>query len=1254
MRVTEDHFNTGECVPSTRASSSMHAAHLEDRHQHCCAVFDEVDEGRHFQQGLSGHPARKAAGGEQSANFMPPTQQCGGQQQHHQQQKHTYYRPLAGSSEKGAGANGGYCAATSAPQDAGRDFPVFQRSRSGWDQTSGGVSHSNDLGMPLRRALSQGAGLDEGTIRPMPRGSAFLGGQQHGWETVEEKQQADGGGGGGGGGGRGGVGRSAPGYFTALARGNSFERRQSGSRPRISSAQQQQPQKQQQADRNIPNSSSSNRGEGEFRKVLEQPMERISSPASSFLAGVPCHWEGAGRTAPPVAAGRVARGHEHVIGDGFLTGGATYPTEQQQHLSRRQQCHRSGSNGEDATTAAALIGESGDGWHYRSEMRGMTSPVPAHPQHRPPHHRALCPLESSSSSSSSPPLSFHRQRMSSSTQRLQPTFSSRSGRTVHSTFSLSSSGEGYDDVCEQQQRVALGARPSVSNVTGLVVPAQDVGGTDRADGLVVRDESLLSKSSRAHHEAVAFMNASGRWQGGDHGRSDSSSISTVSGSSSSGSFAVEGFNGRLGQQNQPLQPPQQNETANGGGGGAFNVARRAPAPYHGQRHLHHHYHHHRIDRRPAVSTVSAGRDGGVGHAFGRRVAANNMSNMESLPATVGNKHRHIDNGGGVSESGSCPTLGRADSFSLSAADYTCIKSCIDDGNPMAAAAAAMHSRSPAFGPSSSTVLQPPNNPLEWLQNFNLRQSRKGSGCDGNDEGTNTPSTSRSSSASSSPPCLGSRGGSSLAVPRAGAAAAAAAAGACPAADCPANGDCLPGTTPDTLVYEVRFKRATRTFLSEENLDPRSISCGTVVKVEADRGEDLGTVHRSLPLSEYLNALREEKMAKAAKIAENGGGGGSGGEGSESKKKRGKAKKAEADGERNGLKQQQQQQQQQRKKEEEAQQEACPVKAIKRILRPANTEELQQLREKSQEEANILRVCQNKVRHRNLPMKIVDAEYQFDMNKLTLFFEAERRIDFRELVRDLFAVYKTRIWMQQVKDKDTAATQPTAPAAAAASNNSTATPTACPEDSNGSVGGYQGREAAPKPVLPRTGDPPSMALEPALDTEHDSGYGSGSSSSSGSGISESDVSISPPVSWPAQRVAGGGGDAGKAASGSGPAVRVDAKMQPEQQQQPELTSMYPDLLLGLDEITITNNTNGHRHHDHNSNHQQYQQQQQQQQQQQEPASKPSYTDLLEGFDVGGIALSLDAKRHPHPLQYDQHPAASSHPDFLDGFDFTSFF
>lgn len=47
------------------------------------------------------------------------------------------------------------------------------------------------------------------------------------------------------------------------------------------------------------------------------------------------------------------------------------------------------------------------------------------------------------------------------------------------------------------------------------------------------------------------------------------------------------------------------------------------------------------------------------------------------------------------------------------------------------------------------------------------------------------------------------------------------------------------------------------------------------------------------------------------------------------------------------------------------------------------------------------------------MAILDAEYQFDRHKLTFFFEAERRIDFRELVSELFSQYKTRIWMQQV-------------------------------------------------------------------------------------------------------------------------------------------------------------------------------------------------------------------------------------------------
>ncbi|KAI0367490.1 PSP1-domain-containing protein [Pilatotrama ljubarskyi] len=53
---------------------------------------------------------------------------------------------------------------------------------------------------------------------------------------------------------------------------------------------------------------------------------------------------------------------------------------------------------------------------------------------------------------------------------------------------------------------------------------------------------------------------------------------------------------------------------------------------------------------------------------------------------------------------------------------------------------------------------------------------------------------------------------------------------------------------------------------------------------------------------------------------------------------------------------------------------------------------------------------NKVRQRKLPMEVIDAEYQWDRRKLTFYFIAEKRIDFRELVRELFRLYKTRIWM----------------------------------------------------------------------------------------------------------------------------------------------------------------------------------------------------------------------------------------------------
>lgn len=92
--------------------------------------------------------------------------------------------------------------------------------------------------------------------------------------------------------------------------------------------------------------------------------------------------------------------------------------------------------------------------------------------------------------------------------------------------------------------------------------------------------------------------------------------------------------------------------------------------------------------------------------------------------------------------------------------------------------------------------------------------------------------------------------------------------------------------------------------------------------------------------------------------------------------------------------------------------------MKKITRAASGEEVKMLMDKAVEEESLLKICRHKVKQRSLPMTVIDAEYQFDRHKLTFFFEAAGRIDFRELVRDLFSIYKTRIWMQQIdKEKD---------------------------------------------------------------------------------------------------------------------------------------------------------------------------------------------------------------------------------------------
>ncbi|EJD55648.1 PSP1-domain-containing protein [Auricularia subglabra TFB-10046 SS5] len=87
---------------------------------------------------------------------------------------------------------------------------------------------------------------------------------------------------------------------------------------------------------------------------------------------------------------------------------------------------------------------------------------------------------------------------------------------------------------------------------------------------------------------------------------------------------------------------------------------------------------------------------------------------------------------------------------------------------------------------------------------------------------------------------------------------------------------------------------------------------------------------------------------------------------------------------------------------------------KRIYGKAQPQDTQTLVAKMNDEMKALQLCQTKVKQKKLPMEVVDAEYQWDRRKLTFYFVAEKRIDFRELVRELFRLYKTRIWMSSLQ------------------------------------------------------------------------------------------------------------------------------------------------------------------------------------------------------------------------------------------------
>ncbi len=94
-----------------------------------------------------------------------------------------------------------------------------------------------------------------------------------------------------------------------------------------------------------------------------------------------------------------------------------------------------------------------------------------------------------------------------------------------------------------------------------------------------------------------------------------------------------------------------------------------------------------------------------------------------------------------------------------------------------------------------------------------------------------------------------------------------------------------------------------------------------------------------------------------------------------------------------------------------------VKPLKRIIRAANESDLRTVQENKEKEQKAFAIGEEKIRAHNLEMKLVDVEYTFDGSKILFYFTADGRVDFRELVKDLAGVFRTRIELRQIGVRD---------------------------------------------------------------------------------------------------------------------------------------------------------------------------------------------------------------------------------------------
>jgi cell fate regulator YaaT (PSP1 superfamily) len=171
------------------------------------------------------------------------------------------------------------------------------------------------------------------------------------------------------------------------------------------------------------------------------------------------------------------------------------------------------------------------------------------------------------------------------------------------------------------------------------------------------------------------------------------------------------------------------------------------------------------------------------------------------------------------------------------------------------------------------------------------------------------------------------------------------------------------------VLEVRFKGNRREYFTWPSEDPLRVDDAVIVEVE--RGQDLGVVSA-------VGEIAEKKCERCGAC----GASGLGPRASDS--------------------------------------EALPPKPEPlKILRRATTEDRKIATDLRANEEDVRRTVRDRVREHSLPMKVSDAEWQWDKRKLTIFFTAEQRVDFRALVRDLAGLFRTRIELRQIGARDEA-------------------------------------------------------------------------------------------------------------------------------------------------------------------------------------------------------------------------------------------